>query len=151
MLANMGIATHEAAMRLAVEAAKHNLGNPFGSVIVRISNGEVVARGVNERTRNPILHGEIACMNAYVETCGNRDWEDVIIYTTAEPCAMCMSALIWANIGGVVYGSPLSTVAKWAGGHPGITIEAKQVIAASKFLGGLIGGVLQEDCDALFL
>lgn len=100
---------------------------------------------------NPVLHGEIVCINAYVAAHGNVGWDGAVLYTTAEPCPMCMSALIWARIGGVVYASPLATVTRWSGGKPGIAIEARQVVAAAPaFRGGLLGGVLQTEADALF-
>jgi tRNA(Arg) A34 adenosine deaminase TadA len=119
--------------------------------MVRGANGSLLAEGVNDSRRNPVLHGEIVCINAYVAAHGNVGWEDAVLYTTAEPCPMCMSALIWARIGGVVYASPLATVTRWSGGKPGIAIEARQVAAAAPaFRGGLLGGVLQTETDALF-
>jgi tRNA(adenine34) deaminase len=142
---------HERAMRLAIAVARRNPRFPFGAVMVRGANGSLLAEGVNDSRRNPVLHGEIVCINAYVAAHGNVGWEDAVLYTTAEPCPMCMSALIWARIGGVVYASPLATVTRWSGGKPGIAIEARQVAAAAPaFRGGLLGGVLQTETDALF-
>jgi tRNA(Arg) A34 adenosine deaminase TadA len=45
----------------------------------------VLAEGVNDSRRNPVLHGEIVCINAYVAAHGNVGWEDAVLYTTAEP------------------------------------------------------------------
>ena len=141
---------HERAMRLAIAVAQRNPRFPFGAVMVRATDGSLLAEGVNDSRHNPVLHGEIVCINAYVAEQGNVGWEDAVLYTTAEPCPMCMSALIWAKIGGVVYASPLATVTRWSGG-PGIAIEARQVVAAAPaFRGGLLGGVLQTETDALF-
>jgi tRNA(Arg) A34 adenosine deaminase TadA len=142
---------HERAMRLAIGVARGNPRFPFGAVIVRAADGRLLAEGVNDSWHNPVLHGEIVCINAYVAAHGNVGWDGAVLYTTAEPCPMCMSALIWARIGGVVYASPLATVTRWSGGKPGIAIEARQVVAAAPaFRGGLLGGVLQTEADALF-
>jgi tRNA(Arg) A34 adenosine deaminase TadA len=143
-------AAHERSMRFAIALARRNPRFPFGAVIVRAADGSLLAEGVNDAWHNPVLHGEIVCMNAYVAAHGNTGWDAAVLYTTAEPCPMCISALIWARIGGVVYASPLATVTRWAGG-PGIAIDARQVVAAApQFRGGLLGGVLQAATDALF-
>lgn len=148
--AGMSQATHERGMRLAIAIAARNRRFPFGAVIVG-ADGGVLAEGVNNARANPVLHGEIVCMNAYVATRGNTGWADAILYSTAEPCAMCMSALVWAGIGGVVFGSPLATVDRWGHGKYGIAIGAREVVAASKgYAGGLLGGVLQAETDAMF-
>jgi tRNA(adenine34) deaminase len=103
---------HERAMRLAIAVARRNPRFPFGAVMVRAADGSLLAEGVNDSRLSPVLHGEIACINAYVAALGNVGWEDTVLYTTAEPCPMCMSALIWAKIGGVVYASPLAIVTR---------------------------------------
>ena len=106
-LPSISMAQHERCMRLAIVEARRNPAYPFGAVIVRPDTGEVLARGVNNSRANPILHGEIACMNDYVQSHGNQGWAALALYTTGEPCSMCMSALVWARIGGVVYGTSI--------------------------------------------
>src|SRR5882724_7483002 len=93
------LALHEQGMRLAIEAARGNPVWPFGAVIVRVADRELMARGVNNGAANPTFHGEIVALNDYVGRHGNQGWEGSILYTTAEPCPMCMSALAWAGIG----------------------------------------------------
>lgn len=143
------LARHEKAMRHAIAAARRNPAAPFGAVITRISDGEVLAEGVNSTARNPILHGEIATMNDYVRRHGNRNWQAGILYTTAEPCCMCMGALVWAGIGGVVFGTSINGLRR-AGIHQ-IDIASDVVSAASPFWHGEIrGGVLADETDLLF-
>jgi tRNA(adenine34) deaminase len=143
-------ARHEQAMRQAIEEAKRNPVYPFGAVITRADNGEVVARGVNNARENPTLHGEIACMNDYVRLHGNRGWGDKVLYTTGEPCSMCMSALVWAGIGGVVFASSIDGIKR--SGIDQIQITAKAVADASPFYSGLLlGGVLAADTDQMFM
>jgi tRNA(adenine34) deaminase len=139
----------ESAMRRAIAVARRNPVYPFGAVITRIADGHVMAEGVNTTKRNPMLHGEVAAMDAYLKHHGNRDWTDMVLYTTAEPCAMCMSALIWAGIGGVVFGTSLAGLKR--AGIDQIDIPAANVVAASPFWNGeLLGGVLARETDLLF-
>lgn len=148
--ASIPMATHEQAMRLAIEEARRNPVYPFGAVIVRMTTGTVTARGVNSSRANPILHGEIAAMNDYVAHHGNTDWQGHILYTTGEPCSMCMSALVWANIGAVVFASSIDAIRR--AGIDQINIRAQAVIDASPFYhGALLGGVLQAETDRMFL
>ena len=65
---------HEQAMQLAIAAARANPLFPFGAVIVRAADREVMATGVNNRRANPTLHGEIVAINDFVTRHGNRGW-----------------------------------------------------------------------------
>ena len=141
---------HEKAMRAAIEEARKNPVYPFGAVIARADSGEIVARGVNDGRANPILHGEIACMNDYVRLHGNRDWAQCVLYTTGEPCSMCMSALAWAGIGGTVFASSIDAIRR--AGISQIDIRAQAVIDAAPFYKGmLLGGVLAGETDRMFM
>lgn len=141
---------HEKSMRAAIEEARANPAYPFGAVMVRPETAEVVAKGVNNSRENPTLHGEIACMNDYVRRSGNRGWAPLVLYTTGEPCSMCMSALVWAGIGGVVFGSSIDAIRR--AGIDQIDITAKAVADAAPFYKGLLlGGVLSAETDGLFI
>ncbi|MEI7871109.1 MAG: nucleoside deaminase [Alphaproteobacteria bacterium] len=142
-------AQHEKFMRLAIEQAKRNPAIPSGSVIVKPDTGEVMARGVNNSAENPVMHGEMVCLLDYIRLNGNKGWGDKVIYTTGEPCSMCMSALVYADIGGVVFGSSLGGIGDR--GIDNIAISAKAVVDAAPFYKGLLlGGVLANETDALF-
>jgi tRNA(adenine34) deaminase len=148
-LMNIPLAEHERIMRLAIAEARSNPVYPFGAVIVRTSDHTVLARGVNSSIRNPILHGEIVAMNDYVARNGNRDWNAALLYTTGEPCPMCMSALVWAGIGGVVFASSIEAIKR--AGINQIEIPARAVIDAAPFFkGALLGGVLAAETDVMF-
>jgi tRNA(adenine34) deaminase len=140
---------HERFMRMAITHARRNPRYPFGAVIARAANARLMASGVNDTKRNPILHGEIVAMNDYVLTHGNRDWGSMILYTTAEPCPMCMSAMIRARIGGVVFGTSIAELLHV--GFEQIEITAASVIRAAPFYyGALLGGVLAAETDRMF-
>ncbi len=146
-MASTSLKDHEAAMQVAIDLATQS---PFCAVITNAISGKILAKGVNATPSNPILHGEIVCMNNYVSLMGNKNWSAIILYTTGEPCPMCMSALIWAGIGGVVFGSSINTIKK--SGIAAFEYSAKDINEASSFSQTqLIGGVLETQCDALFL
>jgi len=113
------------------------------------TGGAVVAEGVNTRRANPILHGEIACMNDFVARNGNAGWPECVLYTTAEPCPMCMSALAWAGIGAVVFGTSIGSLKRFGIDQIDITSRAG-IDAAPFFTGTLLGGVLEKQTDELF-
>ena len=147
-LAAIPIEFHERAMRAAM-AVGRTAYYPFGAVIVRPPFDELLARGANDSRSNPTYHGEIVTMNDYVARHGNQGWGDCVLYTTAEPCPMCMSALTWARIGAVVYATSIATLTSL--GLPQIAIPASEVVAAASFHHvALLGGVLARETDAMF-
>jgi tRNA(adenine34) deaminase len=149
-LAAISTATRENAMRRAIAVAKRNPTYPFGAIVTRIADGRVMAEGVNASGKNPMLHGEVAAMNDYLRRHGNKNWAEMVLYTTAEPCSMCMSALVWAGIGGVIFGTDLAGLKR--AGIDQIDIPAATVVAASPFWHGeVLGGVLASETDALFM
>ncbi len=94
----------------AVEEAKKGMqeedGGPFGAVIVN-QKGEIIARGHNEvlKTNDPTAHAEICAIRKACQKLNTKDLTGYTIYSTCEPCPMCLSAIIWANIKTVYYGS----------------------------------------------
>jgi tRNA(Arg) A34 adenosine deaminase TadA len=148
-LSTIPLQIHEHAMRLAIAAARRNPSFPFGAVIVQAADRQIMATGVNNGSVNPTLHGEIVAINDYVSRYGNEGWGKVIIYTTGEPCPMCMSALAWARIGGVVYGTSIETLRQV--GIDQILLPATTVISAAPFYyGEILGEVLASETNALF-
>jgi tRNA(adenine34) deaminase len=148
-LSAIPVSVHEQAMRLAIAEAHGNPVFPFGAVILRAADRQVMATGFNKGASNPTFHGEIVAINDYVARHGNRGWGQAILYTTGEPCPMCMSAIVWAAIGGVVWGTSIEQLRQF--GINQISIPATTVIGASPFYhGGILGGVLQAETDALF-
>jgi tRNA(adenine34) deaminase len=140
---------HEQTMRLAIAEARGNPAFPFGAVILRAADRHVMATGVNKSAANPTFHGEIVAINDYVARHGNRGWEEAILYTTGEPCPMCISAIVWAGIGGVVWGTSIEQLRQF--GINQILVPATTVIGGSAFYHGeILGQVLQAETDALF-
>ena len=95
-------------MAIAIREAKkgilNNHGGPFGSVIVK--DGKIVGKGHNQVVKNqdPTCHGEMMAIRKTCKNLGTFDLSGCEIYTTGEPCPMCMGAILWANIDKVYYG-----------------------------------------------
>lgn len=143
--------TDQTYMRLAINMGKHNPSAPFGAIIVDNNTGEVIAQGVNSTaaSHNPILHGEMVAINDCVQKHPNVDWKHVTLYTTAEPCAMCQGAIIWAGIPRVVYGSSITFLK--AIGWDVIDITASALSKKAKFYRGHVdGGILTQETNQLF-
>ena len=122
---------------------------PFGAVIVRGETGEVVAEGRNRSGDAPIWHGEIDTIHRCAQSHPGIDWSRLTLYSTAEPCPMCQSAILWAGIPRVVFGTSIRTLQ--ARGWRQIDILAEEVARRTPFRQCVIvGGVLEAECDALF-
>ena len=94
-------------MRQAIELSEENVrsgGGPFGAVIVR--DGRVIATGTNGVTRlnDPTAHAEVTAIRNAARALGTFDLSGCEIYTSCEPCPMCLAACMWANIDVVYYG-----------------------------------------------
>lgn len=95
-------------MALAIEEARKGItnhhGGPFGSVIIK--DGEVVGRGHNMvlKKNDPTCHGEIAAIRNACSVLDTFDLSGCVLYTTGEPCHMCLCACMWANIDKIYYG-----------------------------------------------
>lgn len=92
------------ALKEAYEGINNGHGGPFGAVIVK--DGKIVGRGHNRvlLKHDPTCHGE---MEAIRDACANLQSHDLSgceIYTTAEPCPMCLGGILWSNISKVYYG-----------------------------------------------
>ena len=141
---------HDAHMRRAIAAARHAPDLPFGAVIVDDRTQTVVAEGWNRSSLNPTWHGEIDAINRLAEAHPGFDGRGLTLYTTAEPCPMCQGAILWAGIGTVVFGASIRFLQ--AQGWRQIDILAEEVVRRSPGSScTVIGGVLDAECQALFL
>lgn len=91
------------AIRLADEGMRARHGGPFGCVIVR--RGEIVARGHNRvtSTNDPTAHAEISAIRDACRTLDTFQLPDCVLYTSCEPCPMCLAAIYWARIPTIFY------------------------------------------------
>jgi len=95
-------------MRRAIALAVENVANgggPFGAVIAR--DGEIVAEGVNRVTasHDPTAHAEVSAIRAACSQLQTFDLTGCEIYTSCEPCPMCLGAIYWAHLDRIYYGA----------------------------------------------
>ena len=92
------------AIDLSIENVK-NGGGPFGAVIVE--NGKIIATGVNRVTasNDPTAHAEVNAIRAACQQKANFKLTGCSIYTSCEPCPMCLAAIYWAGISHIYYGN----------------------------------------------
>lgn len=93
------------AIRLAEAGMREGRGGPFGCVIVR--RGEIIARGNNRvtSTNDPTAHAEVTAIREACGALGTFSLKDCELYTSCEPCPMCLAAIYWARIPRVFYGN----------------------------------------------
>ena len=95
-------------MRKAIALSVENINNgggPFGAVVVK--DGKIVATGVNRVTANtdPTAHAEVNAIRKAAKKLGTFDLEGCDIYTSCEPCPMCLGAVYWAHLDKMYYGN----------------------------------------------
>lgn len=92
------------AIKEAYDGIQAKDGGPFGTVIVR--NGIIVGRGHNRvlAKKDPTCHGEMEAIRDACKNLGTHDLSGCELYTTAEPCPMCLGATLWSNITTLYYG-----------------------------------------------
>ena len=103
-------------MRMAIELSEHNIkqaqGGPFGAVIIK--DGMVVARSANKvvMQNDPTAHAEISAIRMACQELGTYDLEGCEIYTSCEPCPMCLGAIYWAHIDKIYYANTKNDAAE---------------------------------------
>ena len=101
----------ERAIALATENVTSGRGGPFGAVIVR--DGEILATGANlvTATNDPTAHGEIVAIRNACAALGSFQLSGCHIYTSCEPCPMCLAAIYWARCDAIFYGNSAAAAA----------------------------------------
>ncbi len=100
------------AIEIAIEKMRANLGGPFGAVIVR--DGGIIAEGHNRVTsaNDPTAHAEVVAIRAACAALGDFSLAGCDIYTSCEPCPMCLAAIYWARLDRVFYGNDRAAAAR---------------------------------------
>jgi len=100
---NEDLAFMAAAIELARDGVQRNEGGPFGAVIVK--NGSIVGKGYNRviSTKDPTAHAEIVAIRAAAAQLGEFHLTGGTLYTTCEPCPMCLAASYWAHLETIVF------------------------------------------------
>ena len=87
----------QAAIRLAFDGMRSGQGGPFGAVVVKA--GEIIGRGNNQvaATLDPTAHAEVVAIREACRHLGYFQLDDCVLYTSCEPCPMCLGAIYWAR------------------------------------------------------
>jgi guanine deaminase len=93
------------AIRLATENVRSGAGGPFGAVVAR--NGEIVATGVNRVTadNDPTAHAEVNAIREACKALGTFQLPGCVLYSSCEPCPMCLGAIYWVRLDAVYFGN----------------------------------------------
>ena len=100
------------AIRISLAKMRRNHGGPFGAVVVR--KGKIVGRGWNRvtSTNDPTAHAEVTAIRDACRRMKTFQLDDCELYTSCEPCPMCMAAIYWARFRKVYYGNTRKDAAK---------------------------------------
>jgi tRNA(Arg) A34 adenosine deaminase TadA len=144
-------AMDEEYMRLAIRKAQEGISrgqSPFGSAIVRA--GEVVAVTHNSvwLTSDPTAHAEVNCIRAAARALKTIFLHGCTLYSTTEPCPMCLSAIHWAKIDRVVFGATIADAT--AAGFSELSVAATELAKMGRSPVVVVSGLLQKECAELF-
>jgi guanine deaminase len=128
----MGSAFMARAIQLAVENVRSRRGGPFGCVIVKA--GDLVAEGVNQvtATNDPTAHAEVLAIRQACQKLSGFELNGCDLYTSCEPCPMCLSAIYWARIDKIYFASLAEDAARAGFDDSAIYQEIKQPRAERK-------------------
>src|SRR5271156_2685276 len=100
------------AIHLSIEGVLSGRGGPFGAVIVR--DGKIIAEGSNQVTssNDPTAHAEVLAIRRACEKLGVFELKDCELYTSCEPCPMCLGAIYWARLSRIYFANTAEDAAK---------------------------------------
>lgn len=100
------------AIQLSIENVRSGRGGPFGAIVVQ--NGQIIAEGVNcvTQTNDPTAHAEVVAIRDACRKLQSFELRDCEIYTSCEPCPMCLGAIYWARPDRVYFGNTAADAAK---------------------------------------
>ncbi len=143
--------TDEKCMRLAIERTREGIRagqSPFGAVIVL--GGKVVAAAHNTvwRDHDPTAHAEVNAIRQAASALARIDLSGATLFTTCEPCPMCLAATHWAKIDRVVYGASIEDAA--AAGFSELHVSARDLARQGRSPLRVDAGPCREECCELF-
>jgi tRNA(Arg) A34 adenosine deaminase TadA len=138
-------------MRMAIDIARlgiHDGQSPFGSVVVKSDRLVAKAHNTVWRDTNPTAHAEINALRLASEALRSIDLEGCTVFTTCEPCPMCLSAIHWAHADRIVYGASIEDAAM--AGFRELSVSAEKLARLGKSPLVIERCALVESCQALF-
>ncbi len=122
---------------------------PFGSSIVATKDGSLLSRRVNHgRQRcDPTAHAEVHVIRAACRKIKSMSLRGYTLYSTCEPCPMCMAAILWSGLDRVIYGATIGDASRYC---KQIYTSARHLVKKSDLVCEVVGPVERELCVALF-
>lgn len=122
---------------------------PFGALIVHSKTGETLMRAVNavRRENDPSSHAEVRTVRKAARKLKSPSLKGYTMYTTCEPCPMCMANALWAGLDRVVFGATIGDASKHC---KQIYVPAREVLRRSDMDCVIDGPVLRSECYQLF-
>jgi guanine deaminase len=138
-------------MRLAIQTAQAGIAagqTPFGAVVIRDGGVVAVAHNTVWRDTDPTAHAEVNTIRQAAAALKQIDLSGCSMYSTCEPCPMCLSAIHWAKLDAVYYGATIADAQ--AAGFCELCVEAKRLteLGGSRLRAEV--GPLRNECAALF-
>ncbi len=139
-------------MRLAIEEARvsRSEGNKGYGAVVVLGN-EIIGKAHDTAVTggDPSLHAEVNAIRQAAQKRGEPDLCGGVLFATCEPCPMCASLAVWANLTTIVYGASIEETAQL--GKSRILVGCQEIVDRSPALLEVVGGVLNEECRALYI
>jgi guanine deaminase len=142
---------YDALMGIAIEEARlsRKTGNKgYGAVVALGRDVLAQAHDTAAEKGDPILHAEVNALRAAIGKTGDGNLSGAVLVSSCEPCPMCATYAVWANVSAIVYGASIGETA--AMGRTRIKVGAAEIVAASPALVEVIGGVRREECLELY-
>ena len=134
-------------MQLAIDQAKQG-DYPFGAIIVRDDKVLALGRNSTKRNHDPTAHAEMVAIRAFLKGHEPDDFKGTTIYSSGEPCPMCMGAIVWCGFKRLVYAASIAELAQKIGQ---INVTARQIANATPFADiEMTGGLLSGNALRLF-
>lgn len=140
----------EACMRMAIEEAKvsREEGNKgYGAVIWFAGKVIAQAHDTAGTEKDPSLHAEVNAIREACRVLNDGNLCGAVLVSTCEPCPMCSSLAVWANVSAVAYGASIKETA--AQGKSRILVSVDEIVSRSPVQMEIIGGVLHDECSNL--
>jgi tRNA(Arg) A34 adenosine deaminase TadA len=141
----------KSAMLAAIEEARLSRaeGNKgYGAVLLYGQRVLAKCHDTAGTAKDPVMHAEVNAIRQAVQMLGEVDLSGAVLVSTCEPCPMCSSLAVWANVSTIVYGASIEETAKM--GKARIGVSAKEIVEKSPVQIEIIPGVLRDECLALY-
>lgn len=147
-------------MQMCVDAARvAATPETYALAACVVLDNEVISLRASDliASTDPSAHPEMEAVRDATRQCNSRYLPGAVLYTTLEPCPMCMSVVIWAKMSGVVFGASQMDALRWVKQHPHpvktwrqIRVRASTIARRGSPVVWVKGGILSNECLALF-